>query len=431
MSIRNSKMSSAMAFNYGDNNIINEFSAFEYLMIHLANSMGHDKMLFEERIQWCKENAKNLHKMVDKADNKPAFVRGLIELDNIRKGVNTGFMMGLDGTASGIQMLACLSGCTRTALNVGLIDPNKRCDIYTDAVGEMNFLLPPAKQIMLKGGSNYDGFTRNDVKDAIMPKYYGSAAKPQEIFGKGTQELAVFYSTLKRMNPGAEELMEDFLGAIEHHRHLYRCVMPDGFDIRCNVIAETTKTIEIQELPNGSGNPSTFSHIYKFIGDNPAYVATAANGTHGTDAFVVHEMHRRTNYNKDLLEKALYQCRGAQVTDRSQVPTLRLADAIVNNEGWHTTITESMAGQLVETIESVLDNKPAPLVTVHDEFKSYPSAMGFVRHNYRNICADIAESDLAQQILSGFYEMPDLAYAKQQGHEELPSLIRKSRYAIC
>ncbi|UAW01197.1 hypothetical protein [Vibrio phage BUCT194] len=413
-------------------NVLTEFTPFEYLLIHIAGALGKDKLLFEERIEYVKRHARELHKMVDDADDKPAFVRGLIELENYRKGnFNSGMMCGLDGTASGLQMLSVMSGCVTTATNVGLVDPNKRCDVYTEGVYQMNKLLHPSKHILLKADGNYDGLTRDDVKDAIMTKYYGSVARPEAIFGKGTQELAVFYAALRQMNPGAEDLMEDLLSCIDVMRTQYSWIMPDGFNVICNVIAETTKTVEIQELPNRSGNPSTFSHIYKFIGQDPAYVATAANGAHSCDSLVVREMHRRVNHDKEMLTKALSAVRGARVTDRSQFVSVRMANAIVNGEAWHTEITESMAGQLAEIIEDVLEHPKYPLVTVHDEFKSCLPAMGVVRHHYRNILAEVADSELATQMLRGMYDDNSVVYHKQRGHEELSSLIRQSRYAIC
>ena len=406
-----------------------EFTPFEYALIGLANAYGKDKLLFEDRIQWAVENGRNLHKLIDSADDKPLYVRSLIEIDNIRKGKTaSGHMVGLDGTASGLQMLSCLSGCIRTATNVGLIDPNRRADAYTDGVHVMNQYLVPSKQIIL-GKSDEGALTRNDFKDAMMTHYYGSVGRPLAVFGDGTPELKAFYLALREMNPGAEDLMECFIDCIDNLNRLkYSWTLPDNFEVICNVIAETTKTVTIDELPNASGNASTISHIYKHIGRNDDYVAVPANGTHSVDALVVREMKRRLGHDKEQLAKAYSMVKGSHISTRENFVSLRMADWIVEGR---EDFTESQAGQLAEVIESVMDNESAPMVTVHDEFKTYPRSCGAMRQNYVNILAEIADSNLAQQMLRDMYEDQSIMYHKQSGHEQLSSMIRKSRYAIC
>lgn len=231
------------------------------------------------------------------------------------------------------------------------------------------------------------------------------------------------------MNAGAEDLMRDFLGCIDNeNRTSYNWNMFDGFEIRSNVIARKEVTVEIDELPNVNGNKSTITHLHQFIGRNDHYVSTAANATHSVDSGVVREMHRRMKYDPKKLAKVKSLVEGARITETTKVPTLRMADWLLEGR---TDFTESQAGQLNQLIEQVTQFKPAPLATIHDEFKTYPSACGQMRYHYRELFAEIAESELATQMLRGMYNDPTLVYTKHSDGKELAALIRKSRYAIC
>lgn len=405
---------------------IKKFTDFEYVLISLANAFGEDKLLFEDRIQWCVNQGKNIYNLVNEADDKALFVRGLIELENLKKGITkSGYMMGLDGTASGLQCLAVLSGCIKTASNVGLVIPHKRCDVYTALAGEMNEFLPEYAHIQLKKSLSGDGFTRNDLKQPLMTHYYGSAAIPEKVFGQGIY-LNAFYNALEVMNPGAEDLMRDFMGAINPKRTHYHWTMPDGFEVHCNVIAELEKTIEIQELLNKNGNASTITHLYKAIGENPYYVSVPANATHSVDSFVLREMHRRMKHDKKKLLKVRGALEGCVVTDKSKFTSLRMVDWLLEGR---EDFTESQLGQLAITIDKVLENESAPMVTIHDEFKSYPRMMNTMRQYYVDIMGEVADSELATQMLRQIYEDPTIVYHKHS--TDLSKYIAEAQYAIC
>ncbi|WVI66506.1 RNA polymerase [Vibrio phage pVco-7] len=144
------------------------FTPIEYICIHIANSFGKDKLLFEERIEWVKQNGKVLRKLAGQADDKAQYLRGVLELERILNGQRTTNMpIGLDATASGLQILSVLSGCMVTASHVGLVDPNKRCDAYTACGDTMNFYLPEEKQIILTGTPKAGQYTRKDLKQPL------------------------------------------------------------------------------------------------------------------------------------------------------------------------------------------------------------------------------------------------------------------------
>lgn len=144
-----------------------EFSAFEYVLISTANAFDKDKLLFEDRIQWVVDNAQNLRTLAkDPSVDYNLAMRHIIEIERLvdNPSYQSGLRIGLDACASGVQMLSVLAACITSASRVGLVDPNKRCDVYTDLQGFMNKHLPVSRQI----GSTGSQFTRNDLKDVFM-----------------------------------------------------------------------------------------------------------------------------------------------------------------------------------------------------------------------------------------------------------------------
>ncbi len=51
------------------------FTPIEYICIDIANAYGLDKELFEDRIQWVKDNAKNLESLAQEADDYPIYMK--------------------------------------------------------------------------------------------------------------------------------------------------------------------------------------------------------------------------------------------------------------------------------------------------------------------------------------------------------------------
>lgn len=77
------------------------YTAFEYLMIDLTESVGQglDKKTFEQRIQWVRDNFKDLEKV--QAENPVKYVKDVLALRNAIKTGKTSKIVFLDATCSG------------------------------------------------------------------------------------------------------------------------------------------------------------------------------------------------------------------------------------------------------------------------------------------------------------------------------------------
>ncbi|UYF10837.1 DNA-directed RNA polymerase 2 [Vibrio phage 12VC501] len=408
---------------------MNKYTPIEYIMIQIANSFGKDKLLFEERIEWVKTNGKKLRTLADEADDKAQYIRAVLELERVMNGQKfTNLPIGLDATASGLQILSILSGCVTTGSQVGLVIPNKRCDVYTALGNHMNEYLPEDKQIVLSGTPREGQFTRQDLKDPLMTHFYFSKEQPKKVFGDNTVELIAFYKAVEQMAPGANALMHDIYGAMRKDATEYKWTLPDGHTAFTRVFVEKDFKVELEELKNRSGNSSTFTHRMHVNAPNERDVALVANVVHSVDGFLVREMQGRMNHNKKQLLKVLDVTAGCKVTNRDEMVSIYESEHLLNGK---TQYTDNTLGLLREVIESVIENPIAPMTSVHDQFNTVAPFCNQMRQYYIDICAQMAESNMIQSILRELYFNPNLRYVKEGNHLELAKAIRNSNYAIC
>jgi len=141
------------------------FTGWEWLLIDAANQFGHDKLRFEERIQWTTEHLQELEQLTDQAETKPLYIKACMAIRKAQQGLPTGHMVGLDACCSGIQVMSALTSCVAGATATGLIDPNVRADAYSTMTDTMQQLL-----------GNSVNITRKQAKDATMTLKIGVTA---------------------------------------------------------------------------------------------------------------------------------------------------------------------------------------------------------------------------------------------------------------
>lgn len=222
------------------------YSGFEYLLIDAANNFGLDKLRFEDRIQWARDNLDHLEDLLDQAETKPLYLKAVMAIRKAQAGQPTGHLVAMDATCSGVQIMSVLTGCIAGAKATGLVDPDRRADAYTDLNECMNGLL---------GG----GFSvpRKHTKQALMTSCYGSKKVPKVLFGEGTEELNAFYEAVEIVAPGAWELLQDLLASWQPFALSHAWKLPDGFDAKVKVMVKETTRIEVDELDH-----ATFTYEY-------------------------------------------------------------------------------------------------------------------------------------------------------------------------
>jgi hypothetical protein len=398
-----------------------EYSALDYIKIDIANQYGWDKKSFKQRIAWV-NSIKDLRSKTDKAEKPAQYLAAVLALEDALAGKPTGHLVGLDACSSGITILGILIGCHETSRNTGVIG-NKRMDMYEECTKAINTLLPADINI-----------PRADVKQSQMTHYYGSKAKPKEIFGEDTDELAAFYQAQEMVAPGACVIMQELLSCWQPYALNHSHTLPDGFVSKVPVLQKFKAKIEIDELDHAS-----LSYIYEDNVGTEKGLAVAANMTHAIDGFLVRETVRRCNYDNAKLEEVLIILDA--YADDEQNGVTNATEVIARNHqfvslrGIETINTDnvlefsrSYRNDLVYLIETVLDNPSFPVLTIHDEFKSHPNYMNYLRSTYQGILAELADSTVGQQVIREVCD--DDSYVLEKFSTDLGNEIIESEYFL-
>lgn len=363
--------------------------------------------------------------MAPEADDPALFLRGVQELQRIVSGKTaSNYIMGLDACSSGIQILACLSGCMTTASQCGLVKPDERSDVYTKLADVMNEYLDHEDKI----GVGPDAFTRNDLKEPFMTHWYYSHAVPANTFGEESETLKAFYKAAAKMAPGATTLREDMAGCLDIERTRYTWTMPDGFEVVTRVMVPKDMKVELQELKTEGGNSATFTHRVFREGQSKSYVAVVANATHSVDSLLVREIKRRARYDRTWM-KTVHKAMQEHGVKADLYASEKFV-SIRNMKNWQEQ-PKAIQSKLMAIMEQVMDYVAYDIVTVHDEFRCSPVHMNMTRFLYTELLAEIAESDLCQDLLRQLYRDDTIVYEKEGDGKELARVIREqSNYAL-
>ena len=101
-------------------------------------------------------------------------------------------------------------------------------------------------------------------------------------------------------------------------------------------------------------------------------------------------------------------------------------------EAEHASTIQALDDEHLEALSKIvngmLQHRSFPLVTVHDEFKAHANNINHVRRHYREILAEIADSDVLDDLLGQIHKCPG-SFNKLSFN--LADLIRQSNYALC
>lgn len=374
------------------------FTPREYLMIDIANSYGLDKLDWNLRIDWFKQNEAHLMSLLDTAKTPALYYAGVQAWLNALAGKSSGYPISLDGTSSGLQILAALT-CDRSAsLLCNVLDSGSRENAYTgiyqamlDKLGETGHINP------------------DEVKQAIMTALYGSEAEPIKIFGTGAM-LDTFYTTMEELAPAVWNLNKAFLEMWDPTTLSNDWVMPDNFNVHIKVIRTAEESVNFLNTP--------YKVITKINAPKKTGRSIGANLTHSVDGMVVREMARRcmydpqavsdaksilTNHGKTIGEDSVSHSPSRQTNEvlalwqnykESGYLSARILDCI------NIMNVRYLDKDVVLALIDSLPVKPFDLISVHDCWRCLPNYGNDLRKQYNLQLHLIAKSNLLGYLVS-------------------------------
>lgn len=264
-----------------------EFTGTEYIKIDVANQFGLDRLSWKDRLHWVEDNRGSLLSLKATAENETGFEKAYRALECAEQGVTTNHIMGLDATASGIQIMAAMSGCFDSAKTVNLINTGNREDLYSSVANHMSESVP---------------VSRKQIKHPVMTFFYGSEAVPKQVFGED-EALKVFYATLVETLPGCYELMQLMQSCWNPNATSYEWAMPDGHVVHVPVSMKQDMALEIDET-----TPHTrYSYRAEVITPKLKGRALAANIVHSVDGWVCRQMVKKAKA-QDFYMAPIHDC---------------------------------------------------------------------------------------------------------------------------
>lgn len=385
-----------------------KFTALQYLMIDIANSFGHDKLTWKQRLAWFEDNKHQMGELVQQAKEPAMFYAGCKAYNDALAGKPSGYMISLDATSSGLQLLSVLTGCRKSAELCNVIPYFGDLDFSPEAEAERRDGYTVIYQWILDTIGEEAKVSRDDVKQAIMTALYSSKAVPKQIFGEGAL-LDIFYDTMAQAAPGAWELNEAMLTFWNKDALSHDWVLPDNFHAKVKVMDSVKETVHFLNEP--------FDVFHKVNQPMAEGRSLGANTIHSIDGMICREMGERCDYNVEKV-RALYDLLAVEgeLTELYGQGTKSEDDKLVVTLWDHYQRSGYLSARIInvlnadnlahvdpltiwELLES-LPEKPFKVLSVHDCFRCHPNYANDLRIQYARQLMLIAKSEMLSDLIS-------------------------------
>ena len=378
------------------------FTGAQYLKIDIANNFGKDgqgraldKLTWNERIEWFDTHEHELDSLVAKAEKPALFFAGVQAWKAYKAKEPSGYPISLDGCSSGLQILACLLGERKAASLCNVVDTGKREDAYTLVYEWM---------LQRLGGQVH--LDRDPVKKAIMTSLYGSKKVPEEVFGEGSPLLELFYEAMGTLAPGVWQLNTAFLGMWNPQALSYHWTMPDNFHVHTKVMSTVTEEVKYED--------SLYDISHKENLPQKEGRSLGANITHSVDSYIVRELTRRCDYDKEqIMRVKVSLCAAEGGTPDMEDPDTQMVSTLWNHYLKTGLLSARIFDHLNEDSVSVITDravvwkliyslpaKPFKVMSIHDCFRVLPSYGNDIRKQYNLLLAELAKGELLDHIVS-------------------------------
>lgn len=378
------------------------FTGKQYLQIDIAGSFGLDKEDYSVRLDWFEANQDKLMERLHEAETPALYYAGVKAWLDTLAGKSSGYPISFDATASGMQILSCLTADRKAAEICNVVPKalteggDHREDAYTNVYSNMKELV-----------KEEDKLEREDVKSAVMKSLFGSKAVPRNVFGEGPM-LETFYKVMKTVAPGVWELNEAFLEIWDETALVNSWTLPDNFHVHVKVMDLQTEVVSFHNEPY-----DVQRKINAPIKDGRSL---GANTIHSIDGFIVREMGRRCSYDPNwiaLIREIISEESISHFeTPKEKKEAHRMVDVLMNlykESGYFSArILDYIDSDTIHFVDqealkellASLPKKPFDMAVVHDCFRVLPNYGNDLRWQYNNQLSLIAHSKMLTFLLS-------------------------------
>ena len=420
------------------------FSGLDYLLIDIANNLGHDKKSYDKRIQIIKDwlpiefpsidNDQLIKLIQDKQAEEPTLVfAGLKALQDHFNNKPSGYMVAFDAIASGTQIMSALTGDVIGLYLTGALG-NKRNDVYTAIYEGFKELCGTELAV-----------TRADLKIALMTYFYGSVAEPMKVL-QTPANFKNFITTVNTYLKGATFLRNLLVDKTswDATKDVQQWKLPDGFTAYCPVMKREAKLVKVAGVEvEVSVNVQTTSDYE---------LSNAANVVHSVDGLLMREVTRRCNYDVEKLQYLSFlfmQTEHLQVNEpcannlhelgklgeliklyeESKFVSVRILDYI-NSYVDILALSYEHRMKLQEIVFKMNQYRPFEVIGIHDSYKCLSGNMNYVRYWYNDCLANLTDSNMMYFLVNQVLPVP-IAQSSNANAKEIAQAIRNSNYAIC
>lgn len=424
------------------------FSGLDYLKIDIANAAGQDKKQFEQRIEWFNNNIpesvvtmdnKELLAFIesfnpDEIDSKELFFTGLMAYKDHWYNRPSGYRCQLDAICSGASIMSCLTADRKGLFNTGLLG-NVRSDLYTAVHETMKKLY---KKPLI--------YTRDSIKKAVMCFLYGSTAEPAKVFEE-TEVLEVFWKAVSIEAEGAYTLQQLLINNWNPKATFHHWMLPDAFEAHLPVMVEREYIYTVED-----DEPFDIRFNIKTEGTKKKSVSNCANLIHSVDAMLVREMARRCMFDTEHLQEvywylnntidSLYEPLSMDELDKmgqlgvliyayeeSKFCSVRILDEIKSQADTYKLSKEHRT-KLISIIEKMLHHGNIEMVAIHDCYTALPNNMNYIRYWYKEMCADIVESNMLSYLYNQITSDKLTDNTSKTYRKRIADEVRNSNYGL-
>ena len=405
------------------------FTGAQYLKIDIANNFGKDgqgraldKLTWNERIEWFDTHEHELDSLVAKAEKPALFFAGVQAWKAYKAKEPSGYPISLDGCSSGLQILSCLLGERKAASLCNVVDTGKREDAYTLVYEWM---------LQRLGGQIH--LDREPVKKAIMTSLYGSKKVPEDVFGNTLGLLELFFEAMDTLAPGTWKLNTAFLGMWNPQALSYHWTMPDNFHVHTKVMSTVTEEVKYEN--------SLYDIAHKENLPQKEGRSLGANITHSVDSYIVRELTRRCDYDKEqIMRVKVSLCAAEGGTPDMEDPDTQMVSTLWNHYLKTGLLSARIFDHLNEDSVSVITDRAAvwkliyslpkksfKVMSIHDCYRVLPAYGNDVRKQYNLLLAELAKGSLLDHIVSMVLGCP-IALGKID--EDLWKDVVETNYAL-